>query len=1031
MIKTHLPKSIHTYQGHLKSERQGLQSTKADSINTAQDYFPSSDSPNTKTNEVCYALIDMESESVGYMDLTGRFPKRSSRGNQYILVAYHYDGNYIHGEAVKNRKGSSIAAAWVSIQSTFKSAGSSPTTYVLDNETSQDLLQAFEEEKISHQLVPPHKHRNNKAERAIQTFKSHFKSCLSGTDPNYPLSEWDRLIPQTNITLNLLRASRVNPKLSAYAFINGEYNYRATPMAPPGTKVLVYKHPTIRASWDLNGEPGWYIGPALDHYRCVQCYIPRTKSIVISDTVEFFPTIIKFPSFKLADFIQQAATDMLSILANPPKLGIPSLQAGDDLNNAILEIAKLLKRTDILPTLKAIDDSPAMRMKPIITDPPPRVSTIDNNTPPRVLESKNNSNVIEYDKNEIDISPSQRNLTNIPISRLQISSTLPKNSRFNNKIDHRYNLRSQPHLIQHISSNPTEEEIADRLFNPIYSINHIYNAEGKKETIDSLLEGPNKHIWHRSLSNEWGRLAQGNDAGIKGTDTIRFIPRSAVPQDRKVTYASMVCDYRPLKDEKYRVRITVGGDRLPYDNDAGSPAADLLETKLLINSTISDARKGARFMCLDIKDHFLATPMVGTEYMRAKYKYFPEDIRKKYILSQLVTNDEWIYIEICKGMPGLKQAAILAYQHLKNSLEPYGYTPIPGTIGIWQHTTRPTKFCLCVDDFGVKYWSKSDADHLCNAVGRNYKYTVDMEGKNYCGLILTWNYNLGYVDTEIPKYIPALLKRLKYQPKKIPQHSPHHHIPIKYGPKGSQQLITPTNHKPIPERTKYIQSIAGSLLYYARAIDFNILTALNDIGTTQSKPTEYTLQECEQLLDYAATYPHIVVRYYASDMVLAIDSDAAYLVLPNAKSRIAGYYYLTSDLINDAPPINAPILVICKTLKHVVSSAAEAETAGVFTNAQIALPIRHTLEALGHPQPPTPIKTDNSTATGFVNNNMQQKRSKSWDMRYHWLRDRETQKHIRVYWDKGLHNYADYFTKHHPTSYHLEMRSKNKFLFDK
>jgi hypothetical protein len=204
---------------------------------------------------------------------------------------------------------------------------------------------------------------------------------------------------------------------------------------------------------------------------------------------------------------------------------------------------------------------------------------------------------------------------------------------------------------------------------------------------------------------------------------------------------------------------------------------------------------------------------------------------------------------------------------------------------------------------------------------------------------LTWNYNLGYVDTEIPKYIPALLKRLKYQPKKIPQHSPHHHIPIKYGPKGSQQLITPTNHKPIPEKTKYIQSIAGSLLYYARVIDFNILTALNDIGTTQSKPTEYTLQECEQLLDYAATYPHIVVRYYASDMVLAIDSDAAYLVLPNAKSRIAGYYYLTSDLINDAPPINAPILMICKTLKHVVSSAAEAETAGVFTNAQIALPI--------------------------------------------------------------------------------------------
>ena len=152
-----------------------------------------------------------------------------------------------------------------------------------------------------------------------------------------------------------------------------------------------------------------------------------------------------------------------------------------------------------------------------------------------------------------------------------------------------------------------------------------------------------------------------------------------------------------------------------------------------------------------------------------------------------------------------------------------------------------------------------------------------------------------------------------------------------------------------------------------------------------------------KLLDYAATYLHIIVCYYASDVVLAIDSDVAHLVLPHAKSRIAGYYYLTSNCINDAPPLNTPVLVICETLKHVVSSAAEAETAGVFTNAQIALIMQNTLEALGYPQPPTPIKTNNSTTRSFTNNNVQQKRSKSWDIRYYWLQDRETQKHIRVH----------------------------------
>ena len=83
-----------------------------------------------------------------------------------------------------------------------------------------------------------------------------------------------------------------------------------------------------------------------------------------------------------------------------------------------------------------------------------------------------------------------------------------------------------------------------------------------------------------------------------------------------MTYALYVCDYRPLKDEPYRVRITVGGDKLEYLDDAGSPAANLLETKILLNSVISDADKGARFMCADIKDHFLATPIDHPEYMR-------------------------------------------------------------------------------------------------------------------------------------------------------------------------------------------------------------------------------------------------------------------------------------------------------------------------------------------------------------------------------------------------------------------------------
>jgi hypothetical protein len=118
-----------------------------------------------------------------------------------------------------------------------------------------------------------------------------------------------------------------------------------------------------------------------------------------------------------------------------------------------------------------------------------------------------------------------------------------------------------------------------------------------------------------------------------------------------------------------------------------------------------------------------------------------------------------------------------------------------------------------------------------------------------------------------------------------------------------------------------------------------MLTALNNIRTTQSNPIEYTLQEYQQLMDYTATYPQMIVRYYVSDMILNIDSNATYLVLANDKSHIAGYYYLFSDHINILTSNNTPILIICKTLKHVVSSTTEAKTAGVFTNAQIVLSI--------------------------------------------------------------------------------------------
>jgi hypothetical protein len=101
-----------------------------------------------------------------------------------------------------------------------------------------------------------------------------------------------------------------------------------------------------------------------------------------------------------------------------------------------------------------------------------------------------------------------------------------------------------------------------------------------------------------------------------------------------------------------------------------------------------------------------------------------------------------------------------------------------------------------------------------------------------------------------------------------------------------------------------------------------------------------------------------------------------------------------------------------------MAAASEAQLGAAFINAQKAVPIRQALIDMGHPQPPTPLKTDNSTAHGILTSLVQQKRSKAFDMRFYWLKDRIKQKQLQVYWKPGTENRADYFTKHHPPAHH-------------
>ena len=242
---------------------------------------------------------------------------------------------------------------------------------------------------------------------------------------------------------------------------------------------------------------------------------------------------------------------------------------------------------------------------------------------------------------------------------------------------------------------------------------------------------------------------------------------------------------------------------------------------------------------------------------------------------------------------------------------------------------------------------------------------------------------------------------------------------------GAKVQFAKVNNAPLlnGKQITFIQRVVGKLLYHARAVDPTMLHAINDILLSTSNGTDATMDATVDatmyLLNYAHTHPNAEIVYRASDMVLHVDSDAAYLVAAQAQSRAGGYQYLSNK---DGTLFNGPVLVLAKVIKNVMASVAEAELGALYMNVQEAVALRRCLEAMGFPQPPTPMKTDNSTANGIINNTMKQKRSKAIDKRFYWLRDRTQQGQFYVFWDAGKNNLADYYTKHHPPQHHKKMR---------
>ena len=420
----------------------------------------------------------------------------------------------------------------------------------------------------------------------------------------------------------MLRSSRIHPSLSAHASLFGNYDFNRVPLAPPGTQVVAHVAADSRTTFGQHGKVGWYIGPSPEHYRCYKCYFSDTMSERDVLTVDFFPEKIPFPRFTAEDYLKQTAEDMLHLLhSKSTSTSTTPLSFGPPILNAFAKVADILGRA-IQPPLPPSAPRVSISPTPVA---PPRVSIPSQPPTPPILP------------------------------------------------------RRSPRL-HHANSMQHDPSVAGKMFN---------SSTGRAETVDSLLHSPDTIIWTKSLSNEWGRLAQGlsktclSTDCILGNNTIFFILPSQVPSSRKVTYANFVCTMRPGKSEPCRIHMTVGGDQLDAYQDVRSPAVGITDTKLHLNSTISDAKHGARYCTGDLKDFFLAFHMKIYQYIRVHHRYLPAEVIAEYSLTPAHFDSKgYVYLEIRQGMYGLKEAAILAYDQLQEHLAPHGYAPFRFTLGL-------------------------------------------------------------------------------------------------------------------------------------------------------------------------------------------------------------------------------------------------------------------------------------------------------------------------------------------------------------
>ena len=363
-LRKYTPKSEATIKGHMDNVRKNIQSTKKSNPTTQEskqtedeeleaffheDAFPEQPKDG-KRSHICFVKAVVINGQI-HSDLTGRFPVPSATGSQYVLVVYDYDSNSILLAPTKSRKAGELLKSYKTIHQRLVRGGCRPILQRLDNECSQALKDYMKDEEVDFQLVPPHDHRRNAAERAIRTAKNHLVAGWCSTDSNFPMYLWDQTLEHAELALNLVRGSRINPKLSAYEQLHGRFDFNRTPLAPPGLRCLAHVKPTQRKSWGTHAIDAWYLGPAMDSYRCHRVWTPETNADRIAQQVTWIPGKLALPVATSLDLLQATMKDLKQILNDPKHENLAS-ELTPTQYQALLDLSQVFTQEKLLDANK-------------------------------------------------------------------------------------------------------------------------------------------------------------------------------------------------------------------------------------------------------------------------------------------------------------------------------------------------------------------------------------------------------------------------------------------------------------------------------------------------------------------------------------------------------------------------------------------------------------------------------------------------------------------------------------------------------